>query len=54
MNVPRWQSREEFSKWWLANVRALNRLVVTDPEEWRRVSAEVETFQTVTRWKLAA
>lgn len=54
MTAGPWATRAAFEAWWLANVRALNRLSVTDPEEWRRVTAEVETFQTVTRWKLPA
>lgn len=45
MNAGPWKSRADFETWWLANVRALNRLSVTDYEEWLRVSAAVETFQ---------
>lgn len=43
-----WPTRAAFESWWLANVVALNRLSVSDPEEWRRVTAEVEEFQRVT------
>lgn len=45
MTAGPWKSREEFSAWWLANVRAFNLLAVRDPEEWERVAAAVEEFQ---------
>lgn len=40
-----WSSPAEFEAWWRANVVALNRLSVTDWEEWIRVTAAVEEFQ---------
>lgn len=45
MNVPAWPDRAAFEAWWLANVRDLNRLAVTDREEWERVAQAVEKFQ---------
>ena len=45
MKAGPWSSRADFEAWWRENVVALNRLSVTDYEEWVRVSAAVETFQ---------
>lgn len=45
MTAGPWPDRPAFEAWWRANVRAFNKLAVTDPEEWERVAAAVETFQ---------
>lgn len=45
MTAGPWKDRAEFEAWWRVNVRALNRLSVTDYEEWLRVSAKVKEFQ---------
>jgi len=45
MTAGPWATRAAFEAWWLANVVALNRLSVTDPEEWERVAAAVAAFQ---------
>lgn len=44
-----WKSVVDFESWWRANVRAFNKLAVTDPEEWERGAKAVEKFQT---WRL--
>jgi hypothetical protein len=46
MNAGPWKDREEFMRWWLANVIALNRLSVTDPREYERVCQAIEKFHT--------
>lgn len=44
MTTPQWNSREEFSEWWRANVIALNRLSVADPREYERIVQVIEKF----------
>lgn len=39
-----WKDRAEFETWWAANVIALNRLAVTDRDEWERVCRLIEKF----------
>ena len=39
-----WADRAEFEIWWKLNVRALNRLAVTDRREYERVSRVIEAF----------
>lgn len=39
-----WASRAEFEAWWRENVVEINRLSVTDPREFARVSAVIEKF----------
>ncbi|WP_020699555.1 hypothetical protein [Reyranella massiliensis] len=39
-----WNDRADFEAWWLANVRELNRLSVTDREEYERVCQVIEEF----------
>jgi BMFP domain-containing protein YqiC len=39
-----WADRAEFEIWWQLNVRALNRLSVTDREEFERVCRVIEAF----------
>ena len=39
-----WKDREEFEAWWRKNVVAFNRLAVTDPEAWERVTQAIEKF----------
>lgn len=39
-----WQTVADFESWWRANVRALNRLSVTDREEWERLTRIIENF----------
>lgn len=39
-----WESRADFEAWWKRNVRELNRLSVTDPEEWERITLLIEAF----------
>jgi hypothetical protein len=45
MTAGPWSSREDFERWWTANVTEFNRLAVTDPEEWQRVAKAIEEFQ---------
>lgn len=45
-----WPDWSAFRRWWLENVRELNRLSVTDPEEWERVTTEIEAFYETTPW----
>jgi hypothetical protein len=45
MTAGPWPSRAAFESWWQENVRAFNRLAVTDPEEWERIAQAVEDFQ---------
>lgn len=39
-----WQNRAEFEAWWRQNVIAHNRLAVTDPAEWERITQAIEKF----------
>jgi hypothetical protein len=44
MTAGPWKDRDDFEAWWKLNVRALNRLAVSDPEEWERVTRKIELF----------
>lgn len=44
MTAGPWKDSAEFETWWAANVIALNRLSVTDREEWERVCRLIEQF----------
>lgn len=44
-----WPTRAAFEAWWLANIRAFNRLAVTDRPEWERVTAIIEKYQRESR-----
>lgn len=41
-----WKDRAEFEAWWMKNSRAVNRLSVTDREEYERVASAIEDFNT--------
>ena len=45
-----WPNWDAFRSWWAANVIELNRLSVTDPEEWERVTQKIEKFQETVPW----
>lgn len=44
MKAGPWKDRDEFEEWWRKNVVAFNRLAVTDPEAWERVTQAIEKF----------
>ena len=50
MLTPQWSSRTEWEIWWRNNVIALNRLAVTDPEEYERVCQACEKFNRENPW----
>ena len=39
-----WKDRAEFNAWWMRNSMAHNRLAVTDPAEWERITQAIEKF----------
>jgi hypothetical protein len=45
-----WRNWDEFRAWWDANVIALNRLAVTDPDAWERVTIQIEAFYQLVPW----
>jgi hypothetical protein len=45
-----WRNWDEFRAWWMANVRDLNRLAVTDPAQWELVTIQIEAFYALVKW----
>jgi len=45
-----WRNWDEFRAWWRENVIALNRLSVTDPDLWERITIQIEAFQQLVKW----
>ena len=41
MTIHEWKTRAEFEAWWLAHVRDLNRLSVTDHPEYTRLADQI-------------
>ena len=50
MDAGPWADWDRFRAWWLDHVIALNRLAVTDPAEWERVTVAIEKFYETTPW----
>jgi hypothetical protein len=44
MNAGPWKDHEDWERWWAANVIAFNRLAVTDPEAWERITQAIEKY----------
>lgn len=42
--IGQWKDRAEFEAWWSQNVIAFNRLAVTDPAAWERITQDIEKF----------
>lgn len=40
-----WSSLADLEQWWAANAIAHNRLAVTDPDEWERITRKIELFR---------
>jgi len=39
-----WRTRADYDVWCRGNMVAFNRLSVTDPQEWERVTQKIEAF----------
>lgn len=50
MDVGPWADWDRFRAWWLDHVIALNRLAVTDPAEWERVTVRIQHFYDTVPW----
>lgn len=50
MQAGPWSDWDAFRSWWLANVRDLNLLAVTDPREWERVTVQIQKFYDTVPW----
>ena len=42
--VGAWRIRADYDAWSIKNMVAMNRLAVTDPEEWERQAQKIEAF----------
>jgi hypothetical protein len=45
MTAGPWKDREDWERWWRQNSITHNRLAVTDPAEWERITQAIEKFQ---------
>jgi hypothetical protein len=45
MTAGPWKDREDWERWWRQNSITHNRLAVTDPAEWERITQAIEQFQ---------
>lgn len=50
MDAGPWADWDQFRSWWRDNVRDLNRLAVTDPDEWERVTVQIQKFYETVPW----
>jgi hypothetical protein len=39
-----WRSRAEYDAWCIKNMKAMNRLAGSDPQEWERQAQKIEDF----------
>jgi hypothetical protein len=45
-----WKDWDDHRKWWAENSIEINKLSVTDPEEWERVTRKIEAFLASVPW----
>lgn len=50
MKAGPWKDWDDHRRWWAENVIDLNRLSVTDPDEWERVTLQIEAFLRLVPW----
>lgn len=44
LDISTWRTRADYDAWCRSNMRTFNRLSVTDPQEWERVTQKIEAF----------
>lgn len=50
MKAGPWKDWDEHRAWWRANVLELNRMSVTDPDQWERITIQIEAFLQLVPW----
>lgn len=50
MKAGPWKTWDEHRAWWAENVLELNRLSVTDPDQWERITIQIEAFLQLVPW----